>query len=380
MNSLPSLLPSAQVSNTPSPVPRPALTAATTDTQAVELWLVKHSAVPNTLAAYRKEAERLLFWLHDQGLTLKDLRLEHVLSYDAFLLDPQPREKWCLQQQPRYLAPGVLNPQYREVRKVARYLKNGELNPAWRPFVGGLSAAAHRHALGILFGLYEFLLAIGYLHANPFRAARKRSSPPAKTVTRYVEKEVLQAALAELEQWPEVTLPEFRRKERAIFTVRFLCLTGLRRAELADMRWEHIHQQRGEYWLRVQGKGKRGGDIPLTEAAVAALNRYRKSLWRGEFLGDDVGPVLMDLNGKNGVGNKAVHLIVTTTLRGLSDPRLQQVSAHWLRHSAASLMLDAGIPLQDVRDNLRHSNISTTSGYIHTQRNRRHQLTAQHTI
>ncbi|MFW9606567.1 MAG: tyrosine-type recombinase/integrase [Pseudomonas sp.] len=380
MNYLPSLLPSAQVSNTPLPMPRPALTAATTDAQAVELWLVKHSSVPNTLSAYKKEAERLLFWLHDQGLTLKDLRLEHVLSYDAFLLDPQPREKWCLQQQPRYLAPGVLNPQYREVRKVTRYLKNGELNPAWRPFVGGLSAAAHRHALGILFGLYEFLVAIGYVYVNPFRAARKRSSPPARTVTRYVEKEVLQAALAELEQWPEASEQEFRRKERAIFTVRFLCLTGLRRSELADIRWEHIYQQRGDYWLSVQGKGKRGGDIPLTEAAVAALNRYRKSLWRGEFTGDDVGPVLMDLNGKNGLGSQAVHLIVTTTLRGLSDPRLQEVSAHWLRHSAASLMLDAGVPLQDVRDNLRHSNISTTSGYIHTQRDRRHQLTAQHTI
>lgn len=380
MNYLPSSLLSAQVSNTPLPIPRPVITGATTDTQAIELWLVKHVSVPNTLSAYRKEAERLLFWLHDQGLTLQDLKLEHVLAYDAFLLDPQPREKWCLQQQPRYLTPGVLNPQYREVRKVTRYLKNGELNPAWRPFMGGLGASAHRHAMGILFGLYEFLVAIGYLHANPFRAARKRSSPPVKTVTRYVEKEVLQAALAELEQWPEVSEQEFRRKERAIFTVRFLCLTGLRRSELADIRWEHIYQQRGDYWLRVQGKGKRGGDIPLTAAAMATLNRYRKSLRHGEFMGDDVGPVLMDLNGKNGVGNKAVHLIVTTTLRGLSDPRLQEVSAHWLRHSAASLMLDAGVPLQDVRDNLRHSNISTTSGYIHTQRDRRHQLTAQHTI
>ena len=45
--------------------------------------------------------------------------------------------------------------------------------------------------------------------------------------------------------------------------------------------------------------------------------------------------------------------------------KLRRASPHWLRHTHASLALARGTELIMVRDNLRHSSISTTSIYLH---------------
>ncbi|MES2803628.1 MAG: site-specific integrase [Bdellovibrionota bacterium] len=42
-----------------------------------------------------------------------------------------------------------------------------------------------------------------------------------------------------------------------------------------------------------------------------------------------------------------------------------KLSVHSLRHTYGTLCLDKGLPLTFVRDNLRHSNISITSQYLH---------------
>jgi integrase len=52
--------------------------------------------------------------------------------------------------------------------------------------------------------------------------------------------------------------------------------------------------------------------------------------------------------------------------------RLLQASTHWLRHTAASHQLDAGIPLM-VSQNLRHASIQTTRRYLHSEDDARHQ-------
>lgn len=40
--------------------------------------------------------------------------------------------------------------------------------------------------------------------------------------------------------------------------------------------------------------------------------------------------------------------------------RLHQASAHWLRHTTGSRMMDGQVDLRYVRDNLGHESISTT--------------------
>ncbi len=51
--------------------------------------------------------------------------------------------------------------------------------------------------------------------------------------------------------------------------------------------------------------------------------------------------------------------------------KLRRATPHWMRHSHATHALDGGTELTAVRDNLRHSSISTTSMYLHADDARR---------
>ena len=65
--------------------------------------------------------------------------------------------------------------------------------------------------------------------------------------------------------------------------------------------------------------------------------------------------------------------------RPLAKPdTLLAASTHWLRHTAASHQLDAGVPLLVVSQNLRHSTIQTTRKYLHTEDDARHQASQLH--
>jgi integrase/recombinase XerD len=57
--------------------------------------------------------------------------------------------------------------------------------------------------------------------------------------------------------------------------------------------------------------------------------------------------------------------------------RLEQASAHWLRHSAGSHMADQQVDLRLVRDNLGHASLTTTSQYLHIDDDRRHRETEE---
>ena len=56
---------------------------------------------------------------------------------------------------------------------------------------------------------------------------------------------------------------------------------------------------------------------------------------------------------------------------------LASASAHWLRHTAGSYMTDQQVDLRFVRDNFGHSSLSTTSGYLHSEEDARHEATQE---
>ena len=56
---------------------------------------------------------------------------------------------------------------------------------------------------------------------------------------------------------------------------------------------------------------------------------------------------------------------------------LASASAHWLRHTAGSHMTDQQLNLRFGRDNFGHASISTTSAYLHTEDDARHEVTQE---
>jgi integrase/recombinase XerD len=57
--------------------------------------------------------------------------------------------------------------------------------------------------------------------------------------------------------------------------------------------------------------------------------------------------------------------------------RLEQASAHWLRHSARSHMADQQVDFRLVRDNLGHASLTTTSQYRLIEDDRRQRETEE---
>jgi len=55
--------------------------------------------------------------------------------------------------------------------------------------------------------------------------------------------------------------------------------------------------------------------------------------------------------------------------------KLRQASAHWLRHSYVTYLLDSGAPLKVVQENAGHSDVGTTMHYRHVAQTDRHEAT-----
>jgi integrase/recombinase XerD len=148
------------------------------------------------------------------------------------------------------------------------------------------------------------------------------------------------------------------KRDFAILTL--LGRLGLRAGEVAaltldDLDWNHAE-------LVVRGKGSRQERLPLPadvgEALVAYLN-----------------------GGRPGVGCRAVFLRTKAPIRAMTSSgvttivasacrraNVVPVGAHRLRHSAATTMLHAGVPLADVGQVLRQSALSTTAVYAKVDR------------
>ena len=371
----------------------PRLTAARNDHEAVATWLAKYTDNRHTLDSYRREAERLMLWAAWHGKDLPGLMVEDVLAYKVFLTDPQPVDLWCLQTQPRTLPGGSPNPLCRQVRRVTRLLPDGSPNPTWRPFVSGLSASAVKQATTILFGLFEHLAAIGYVHANPLRAAAKRSRKARRQgQERYFDAAAWTTLMGWIEAMPKEERREAAHYSRTRFLFSFLYLTGLRRFEMAKARTSDLRFKRGQWWLEVLGKGSVEGEVPLPADALEAIKSYRASTGRPALPanGSD-DPLVMDLAGVGRpLSDRAIYAIVKEVCRRAANSvaadspdlarQIDSGSTHWLRHTSASHQIDRGVDPFIVQRNLRHASFSTTEGYIHKDRDQQHQETEKHTM
>ncbi|RMC98503.1 site-specific integrase [Aquitalea palustris] len=346
-----------------------SLIAAQSDQQAVLLWLSEFIDRPATLRSYRKETERFLLWLADRNKGLQAVRREDVLDYQRFLQAPWPAERWIGPARPRQHA-------------------------HWKPFTGPLKPASIRQAITILSALFSYLSEAGYRHGNPFKLLRQRQPPDTRPMERFLDHTAWQAILSALEQLPHNTHREQLQAARARWLLTLLYLTGARRQEVATARMGDISQRRQQWWWRVHGKGGSTADIPVSDELLHALGDYRHSLGLGRLPlhGEDT-PLLCRIAGQgqdslHGVSDKAIYLICQEIFKRAAshctDPQsrsqLLQASTHWLRHTAASHQLEAGVPLLMVSQNLRHASIQTTRRYLHSEDDARHQATAHHSM
>jgi integrase/recombinase XerD len=137
---------------------------------------------------------------------------------------------------------------------------------------------------------------------------------------------------------------------------------GLRASEALFLRLQDIDLDVG--FVRTVGKGEKERVVPLGRMAVEAIRAYNE---RGRrYLGGAgrlKAPELF-LNGRGRrLSRQGLHLIIKRYAHaaGLAD----DVSAHTLRHSFATHLLEGGADLRAVQEMLGHADLSTTQIYTH---------------
>lgn len=143
---------------------------------------------------------------------------------------------------------------------------------------------------------------------------------------------------------------------RAANAVRLLLLTGARRNELLQTKWEHIDLERG-VWHKPSShtKQKRTEQVPLNGPAKALLIAMK------EKSGDGGGDYLFPGNAEG----KPLQDIKKFWARICAKAGLTDVRLHDLRHTFASQLVSSGIPLTVVGRLLGHTQAATTFRYAH---------------
>lgn len=352
----------------------PGQLAAEDDRSAVLAWLARYADSPATLASYRKEAERLLLWCTLQhGVALSDLTHEDLLVYQRFLSDPQPAERWVM----------------------ASGQKPGRGSPLWRPFAGPLGPSSQRQALSILNAMFSWLVEAGYLAGNPLALTRRKRRMTAPRVSRFLPMEHWEVVKASIEAMPMVSEREKLHASRCRWLFSLLYIGGLRVSEICGTTMGGFFSRRStdgreRWWLQVTGKGEKTRLVPATGELMSEIIRYRTACGLSPLPSEgEETPLVRPLIGPTKpVARSAVHEIVKDVFREsaarlrrqgaefeAAAAHLEQASTHWMRHTAGSHLSEKA-DLKVVRDNLGHANISTTSIYLHSEDDARHDATA----
>lgn len=142
-------------------------------------------------------------------------------------------------------------------------------------------------------------------------------------------------------------------KHRAMLTLIYYC--GLRRGEVLNLKPVHIESGRNILMIRG-GKGKKDRIIPISENLIYMLRKYyiaykpKVYLFEGQFPGE-------------AYSEKSIAMVLKKSVAqaGINKP----VTCHWLRHSYATHLLEAGTDLRYIQELLGHKSSKTTEIYTH---------------
>jgi integrase/recombinase XerC len=155
---------------------------------------------------------------------------------------------------------------------------------------------------------------------------------------------------------------------RDLLILELLYGSGLRLSELHGLDVTALDRRSG--LVRVMGKGRKERIVPVTRSALAALDRYeprRQEAVAGRGGSTAERAVLVNAHGSR-LSRRSIQQSVRRCLETAAGAH--GLSAHALRHSFATHLLENGADLMAVKELLGHVSLSTTQIYTHTTRER----------
>jgi integrase/recombinase XerD len=142
-------------------------------------------------------------------------------------------------------------------------------------------------------------------------------------------------------------------KHRTILSLVYSC--GLRRNEVLNLCRRDVDEHRGLVVIR-QGKGKKDRIVPLSGRMKDLLHEYYAAY----------NPKHLVFEGQSGVGKYDESSLANVLRNAVEKSGIKKpVTLHWLRHSYATHLLEAGTDLRYIQTILGHSRSTTTEIYTH---------------
>lgn len=230
---------------------------------------------------------------------------------------------------PRFGSRKLIDIQTREVQQFHADMKESHC-----------AATANRH-LSLISRMYKLAVQWGRVDRNPCIGISKFKENNQRQ--RFLTPEEIQRVYKAMESEPNRT---------AVAALKFLLLTGARREEALKARWENVDLDNG-VWFLPQTKSGKGRYVQLNSEAqsvLRSLQRAEASPWLFPSKRDLAKP----LYSPQGAFDRVL------TAAGIEHLRL-----HDLRHSHASLAINAGVSLSVIQALLNHQSPIQTMRYSH---------------
>ena len=215
----------------------------------------------------------------------------------------------------------------------------------------GLSARTVARIISGLKAFYKQLLIMGFTESNPMKLTK--TPKLAKKLP-----EVLSHYEIEAMMW-QIDLSKFSG-ERDKTILMLMYGSGLRVSELTELTVSDLLLEDG--FIRVLGKGDKQRLVPIGKKTIDQLQRYYESYRSHIAIKGDKNYVIL-----NQRGDKLSRIYVFKIIKDLAMKAniTKNISPHTLRHSFATVLIEAGADLRAVQQMLGHESITTTEIYTH---------------
>lgn len=263
----------------------------------------------NTRAAYLADTGRLLSYLSDEGVSLRDVTLDTLQNFVATLYDL------------------------------------------------GIASRSQARIIAGVRSFFKFLRMEGFLDGDPsalLEIPRIGRRLPEVLTVREIDNMIAAIDMSSSEG----------QRNRAIIETLYGC--GMRVSELVNLELSKVYFD--EQFVVVTGKGDKERIVPISDVALNEIRKYitedrsRLNIKPGE-------DHILFLNRRGHRLTRVMVFYIVKRLAELAGVR-KVISPHTLRHSFATHLLEGGANLRAIQQMLGHESIATTEIYIHIDRSK----------